>query len=140
MREDLTLEMMNGNWAILAIFTTFFLGFHLWDVSRRRGVTIQQWFTDLPQSMQLAVALFTISVGVVLSRAPVWYWRFTSNGDPARLGEIKIWLTLGAAIGCLGFMCAIRVITRPMMSHWPWLMSAGVAVIYTLATLFIRYV
>lgn len=137
--QDMFLEIMNGNWAILATFTAVYVSYHLIDVAHRRGVTLQKWFTDLPQSMQLAVAFLTVSVGVIFSRAPVWFWRFMTDGDPLKFSAgIKMLLTIGAALGCFGYICAIRVITRPMRSHWPWITAALCAVLYTVGTLILR--
>lgn len=135
---DIGLELMNGNWSLLSFFAMVFIGYHLLDVTARRRVTLRQWLTDLPQSMQLAVALFTISLGIFLSRAPVWYWRFTTGGDPAHLSDIKELLFLGGVCGCLGVICAVRVVTRPMLSHWPWIAALLTGLVYTTMTLAFR--
>lgn len=135
---NLLLELSNGTWSILAFCACFFLAFHILDIGERRHIHIRRWFSDLPQSLQLAVGIFTVCVGIAVGRPAIWFWRFTTGGNLQNFDEIRFPLILGAAIGCVGLICIIRVVTRPMQSNWPWISSIVLVLAYVAATLIHR--
>lgn len=142
MRVDLStgvwLEIFNGAWSILAFSACVFLIYHIHDIAVQRRITLRRWFVDLPQSMQLAVAVLAVSFGVVISRAPIWWWRIRTGGDLAAFDSVKPWLIVSAAIGCVGFACLIRVITRPMKTHLPWIVPMVAVLGYAIGSLWVH--
>lgn len=133
---NLYLEIFNGSWAILSLYAVIFLLYHLSHIGSQRDVGMRHWmFGNIPQSMQLALAILAVSAGVFISRAPIWYWRMVTGGDFASFDITRGFLTFGAGLGCVGFMCLIRVVTRPMTSGWPPLLAAASVVAYVVSRL-----
>lgn len=136
LNANLFLEIFNGSWAILSLYSVIFLIYHLRDIGARRRINSRHWYLGrIPQSMQLAISVLAIAAGVFVSRAPTWYWRLTTGGDFSDFDTIRTFLTVGAGLGCIGFMCLIRVVTRPMTSGWPPLLAAGTVTVYIVARL-----
>ncbi len=79
---------------------------------------------SLPQALQLAVAILTVSTatcGIAIV-----------GGDAVAISVLRVVL-----VG--GFLCALRIVTRPMVWRWPWLgaiASAGVYLAWSLGRLF----
>lgn len=112
------LEVSNGEWLIVCTSLSLFLIYHLVRVGSQRRIGWRRWLWNLPLSMQLAVGVLIISLGVGTRSALIWWGRF-KYGAP--LQGINEWMLLwGTLLAILGFMCVLRVITRPVFGHWPW--------------------
>ena len=135
---NLLLELSNGSWSILAFCACFFLAFHIVDIGERRHIHIRRWFSDLPQSLQVAFGVFTVCLGIAITRPAIWFWRFTTGGDLAHFNDIRMPLIAGAVIGSAGLICIIRVVTRPMQANWPWIAPIVLVALYIAAMLLHR--
>jgi hypothetical protein len=124
------LEALNGSWAILAGWGVIFTVLHLCALVRYGKQSFAEWIGDL--GFQLAVATSVICAGVFLSRAAIWYWRFTTGGNLAFLPDQAPPLIIGSAIGSIGFLLYIRVVTQPF--GWSPVVVAACTVIAYLAT------
>lgn len=126
------LAAFNGSVLILALYCVVFLALHLWATGVRSHMTWRRWLFRTPLGMQIAVAVSVICVGEVFTRGAIWVWRYLLAGDPGRLGQQRIMLGLGALILAAGFLCVLRVISRPF-GAWP-ITAAVLTVLAYLAT------
>lgn len=122
------LEMANGVWTIVSIWLVVFLAYHLVKVGAQRRVW--KYGLNLPLSIQLAVGIWIVCIGVLVTRAVVWVSRFSNDGF-IELKEIEtVSFVLGTLVGLAGFMCILRVVTKPMLGHWPWVSALACCAIY----------
>jgi len=113
------LEIGNGLWTIVSAYLVVFLAYHLFVVGAQRRIKVSGWLT-LPLSMQLAVGTWIACAGVLMTRAVVWTARYSNDGF-LQLDDIETtFFSLGVFVGLAGFLCILRVTTRPMLGHWPW--------------------
>jgi len=124
------LEMANGIWTIVSVWLVIFLAYHLIMVSAQRRI----WRRGLkiPLSIQLAIGIWIVCIGVLVTRAVVWVSRFSNDSFIELRGIETVSFVCGTLIGLAGFMCILRVITRPMLGQWPWLSAMGCCVIYVI--------
>lgn len=125
------LEAANGEWAIAAGWLSIFLTYHLAKVGAQRRIWRRGWIS-LPLSMQMAVAMLAISVAVLVTRAIIWFSRYTHDG--AIYGGDSVLFAAATALGIIGFLCALRVVTRPMIGRWPWWCAVASSVLYLVWT------
>jgi archaellum biogenesis protein FlaJ (TadC family) len=130
------LELGNGEWAIVCISLTFFLIYHLIAVGRMRRIGWRRWICKLPLSMQLAQAFLVVTAFLAYRSASLWYDRATHGGQLTNLNEVS--LLIGTAGATVGFMCVLRVVTKPVLGHWPWMITLGAMLAY-LAAWALRY-
>lgn len=116
------LEAFSATWTILAAFCVVFLVVHLYSVGTHKHISLRRWLCWLPIGMQMAVAMLVIGTAEVITRGSVWFWRATTGGDPARLVDFGFFLAGGATLGCVGFLCLLRVVTKPF-GRWPVLVA-----------------
>lgn len=125
------LEIGNGVWTIVSLYLVVFLAYHLIVVGIQREIEIGDWI-KLPLSMQLGVGMWIAALGVLISRATVTVARYSNEGFiQFDYGE-TLSFALGIFIGLLGFMCILRVATRPMLGHWPWVSCLACCAFYVM--------
>jgi hypothetical protein len=113
------LEIGNGLWTIVAAYLVVFIAYHLIVVGAQRRLKIGDWL-NLPLSMQLAFGTWVAGVGVLMTRAVVWTARYSNDGF-LQLDDIETAVfSLGIFVGLAGFLCILRVATKPVLGHWPW--------------------
>jgi hypothetical protein len=133
----LWLEAFNGTWAILAIYCTAFLLIHLYANGATKHLSWWSgWHSDMPLGVQLAIGTMVSCFGVALSRTSIWIWRLMTGGDPAHLAEQLIPLAAGGAIGAMGFLCILRVITLARFGGWPTVLACVTVAAYWITFLF----
>lgn len=128
---DKLLELGNGLWTITCAWLMVFLAYHLIKVSRLRRVGLGRWLFRLPLSMQLALGVLVACVGIVIRTGQVWLDRMLNGG--ALSGAVMFstfWFVAGTLIAVTGFMCILRVATRPMLGNWPWVGAAFCMLVY----------
>lgn len=126
------LAAFNGSVLILAAYCLLFLIIHLWATAHRRRLTLRRWFFRLPIGMQVAVGTAAICAGEVGTRLALWIWHFVFSGRPEVLHTYGGMLGIGAAVLAIGFLCILRVVSRPF-GRWP-VTAAVVTVLVYLAT------
>lgn len=128
-RLRLTLEVINGDWGLLAFILMLMCAFYLGHEMIARHLTI--WRTgQWTQGMRVATAIMAMSLGVCTTRVVIFGWRHFYAG--AEFSHVQAGLLIcGAAIGTVGFICAIREISEPLYGHWPWLISMALLVAMT---------
>lgn len=130
------LEIANGVWTIVSAYLVVFLVYHLIKVGRQRRVW-RRW-GSLPLSIQLAIGVLIGSCGVVVTRSVTWWSRYSNGGyiELRNFDTAGYWF--GTILGVVGFMCILRVSTKPMLGHAPWiaaLISCGAYVLWSLIRL-----
>lgn len=127
------LEVINGAWALLSIALMMVCAAYLYHelVSRRIAFA---WRKRWTRGMRVSAAIATLSLGIFVTRSTIYVWRhFFDGGDFSKL-QLSL-LIFGAAIGALGFLCAIREISRPLYGNRPWLVMLFLLVTTTLLML-----
>lgn len=114
------LEIINGGWALLALSLSCVCFAYVWHELHARHLKVWRWHLDWTKGMRVAAAIFTLSVGIFITRLTIYFWRaFYDAGD---LGELQLYcLIFGAALGAVGFLCAIREISKPLFGACPWI-------------------
>lgn len=125
------LELGNGVLAITTGWAVIFLCYHVVKVSRQRRVGIRSW-RNLPQALQLAVAILAIAWASCGIAVVIWAARYRHNGYLLVEGVDTIAISMFRVVLIGGFLCALRVITKPMQWRWPWLGAIGSCAIYLL--------
>lgn len=125
------LEMGNGVWAVTALCLTVFLTQHLVKVVFFRRP--KRGLFDQPSSVQLAIGVYVVGIAILITRGIIWWARYLSGGP---LLDLELRFTdlysFGVALGIVGFLCIIRVVTRPVFGHWPWMLTLAAVGIYIL--------
>lgn len=124
------LEMGNGVWALLALWLFVFMAFHLWVVGKMHWVEIKN--RQFPLSVQLAIGVIVIAGAILHTRGTIWYLRYTHGGILTMQDFETVWFLLGVFGGCVGFLCILRAVTKPMLGHWPWLSALASVTAYLL--------
>lgn len=114
------LEIGNGLWTIVCGYLAVFLGYHLLVVVQQRKLWSKPWAT-LPMSVQLAVGTWVSCLGVLLTRLVIFGSRVLNDGFLAMTSNETAVFAGGIFIGLAGFLCILRVATRPILGHWPWI-------------------
>ena len=128
------LEIGNGLFSIVSLFLFVFLAYHMIKVGAQRRV-LQKGLFHLPTSVQLAVGIWVSSLGMLGTRAIPWASRFMNDGYIQLRYIEQIVFVIFTFVGLAGFMCILRVATRPMLGHWPWVLCLACCVIYLSWTL-----
>jgi len=121
------LEIGNGLWTIISFYLVVFLAYHLVKVGAQRKVWRKH---RVPLSIQLAVSVWIAALGVLVTRSLVWALRFVGGGELEMKSIETATFSLGIFIGLTGFMCILRVATRPMLGQWPWVSALGACCAY----------
>jgi|SRR5579859_2052551 len=111
------LEVGNGLWAIVSAYLVVFLAYHLIVVAGQRKVAWREW----PLSMQLAAGVWIAVFGVLTTRSVVWSSRYANDSYLLLTPLGSVVFGLGVFAGLVGFLCILRVATKPMLGHWPWI-------------------
>lgn len=124
------LEVANGVWALLALWLSIFMVYHLMIVRMQRRIKWSRFITGLPLSMQVAIGTLVISVAVFMTRIVIWWARYRHGGDlDLLMPETRVYLS-GTALGIVGFLCILRAVSQPIFGHWPWVGALVSAVLY----------
>jgi hypothetical protein len=123
------LEMANGLWTIILFYIVVFLAYHLVKVGVQRRLFWRGWIHQ-PTSVQLAVGVWVASIGVLGTRYVTWYSRYENDGHISMTSFDTGSFVLCTVIGAAGFMCILRVITKPVLGHWPWVTAMLWCLIY----------
>lgn len=148
MSGELNLELLNGNWSIASASLMLICCTYLWhEVSTRSdqtvghqdradaGTGVRATFT---KGMRVAIAVLTISLGVLIRSVETWRWRVFDGGvSPNDLSQL--WLNIGALLAVIGFLCAIREISQPLYGRGPWVWTLVVVVIFNILTIAARF-
>jgi hypothetical protein len=129
---ELSLELLNGNWAIASL-ALFVIGLaYLTHETISNHVHGSHWRDRLTVGMRVAFAVSTLSAGVFIRSIETWRWRrFGGDLDQAVL-------TIGSLIAILGFLCAIREISSRLFGIGPWVWTIVAMVVFNLVTLLSR--
>lgn len=113
------LTVGGGLWLIVSAYLVVFLAYHIIKVGMQRRLRPRRWL-EMPLSMQIAVGIWVAKVGVLvilLAMSRVWI------GGTVHFEESSVavgFMAFGLFLGLAGFLCILRVSTRPMLGHWPW--------------------
>jgi len=124
------LEVGNGELAIITGWSVVFLAYHVLKVGTQRKVWSWSGWRKLPQAMQLAVSFLAVAAATFSVAAVIWLSRYQNGSYLVVRGIDTIVISLARVLSVLGFMCALRVITRPMRWQWPWLGAMGCGALY----------
>ena len=131
MNFSAVLEAANGVWAILALWLTAFMIYHILKIRAQRRISWRRVLLDfsLPLSVQLAFGVLVVAVAVLVTRGLIWFARIQNGGNvDAIIAQSGSYL-FGTALGVAGFLSILRTISQPTFGHWPWigaLASSGV--------------
>lgn len=132
----LPLELLNG----ASFFVDgLFIAWGVWYLhreSRRRGMTLADWFVRLPPHMHFIIAVIIHDAGVCSRSLLIWWWRRAGAGDFG-LVQVSV-LALGAALIIVGGLMKIRSVTYPDYGYMPWMMTAYLLAVFLAGSLVIR--
>lgn len=132
MSSGFLLELLNGNWGIAAAALTIICGIYLSHESIARRIPI--WDRSrMTLGMRVSVGLFFLSAGIAIRSAEVYLWRRFGGSDLSELNQPV--LVIGSALALIGFLCCIRVISRPLYGNWPWVGTLIAMTGFTVATI-----
>lgn len=126
---NLTYETINGAWTIGLLFMEVFLIRYLFEVWREVGWHSLIFNRPLPE--QFAIAILINDLGNLLVRASTWAWRTIGTDLQIIEWPIAIGVIGGAAIGTLGILCKLRVVSMVRYGHWPWLTAAASMLLFS---------
>jgi hypothetical protein len=129
---DKVLELANGEWVIVCLCLLAFLIYYLLHVGRAYKLLTVRRVIRLPMGMRLAIGIAVVCVGMISRSAPIWYDRFTHDGVLTSISMMEKALLIGTAISITGFCCIMRVVTRPMLGNWPWMLTLALMTGYWL--------
>lgn len=115
------LEVGNGIWAVLSLWLSSFLLFHLLVVRVQRKISWNRFLFKLPFSMQLAVGTLVVAVAVLLTRTVLWWARYRHSDDLNLFMPASVTYLFGTSLGIVGFLCILRTISQPSFGRWPWI-------------------
>lgn len=148
-QKDLSfvLEVINGDWALesfaLMLVCLGYL-FHelnsrkLWAELGSHGFMFWRWRLDWTVGMRVAAAIATLSSGIFITRSTIYIWRAIYGAGDFGMGQL-IALILGAALGAVGFLCAIREISMPLYGRCPWIATLAALLLTTAMMVLFRY-
>lgn len=116
------LEGGNGVWAVLALWLSCFMLFHILVVRVQRGISWWRLLFNfkLQLSMQVAMGTFAVAVAIAMTRSVLWWARYSNTGDINFLMPHALIYWFGTMIGIVGFLCILRSVSQPTFGHWPW--------------------
>ena len=117
------LEGGNGLWAIAALWLSGFMIYHVLVVRAQRSIPWRKMFFNFKVHLSIQVALGTlaVSMAVFLTRAVLWWARYSPETQvDALLMPFSAIYAGGTALGIIGFLCILRSVSQPTFGHWPW--------------------
>ena len=122
MNFSAVLEAANGVWAILALWLTAFMVYHIAKILAQRRIGWRRVLLnfDLPLSVQLAFGVLVISLAVLVTRGFIWFARMQHGGNVDSIVAQSGFYLFGTALGVGGFLSILRTISQPSFGHWPW--------------------
>lgn len=127
------LAVINGAWGtaalcLMLVAVAYFS--HEWVA---RGVSVWRWRTEITLGMRVSLAVGTMSLGILITRAMIWSWRVIFGGRVFTEWQMGV-LVFGAVIGLIGFICAIREYSRSLFGDWVWALSTATIVLVAFLT------
>lgn len=132
MSVNTLLEVTNGVWTILTFCALVVLTIYLVDGWRRNELNWRD-LVSLPLAMALALSMHIQNAGTFISRGTIWFWRATTHGKIPLNDTYQVMLIIGAAVAAAGILLSIRLLSRPRFGDMPWMLSAGLVVLYVVA-------
>jgi hypothetical protein len=125
------LEVSNGVWAIIALWLSVFLLYHLLTVRYQRKIIWGRFILGrMPLSMQIAVGVLVISVSIFVTRGIISWSRFKNGGNlDLQVTETGFYFA-GVLMGIIGFLCVLRTVSNPTFGKWPWMAAIVSALVY----------
>lgn len=131
----LIFETLNGAWTIALSFILVFVLFYLYE--RWRTLNWRTFLFNGSLPAQFAVAILIADFGNWMVRGATWIWR-ESGADLSVLDGLPFYgVLIGAAIGTIGILCKLRVMSIARFGHWPWMACATVTVAFVVIKLII---
>jgi hypothetical protein len=129
------LEAGNGVWAVLALWLSIFMAFHVLMVRVQRHIKWHRLLFNfhLPLSIQIAIGTLAVSVSIAMTRAVLWWSRYKHDGHLDLLMPESGFYLAGTVLGIVGFLCILRTVSQPVFGQWPWVgatLSAGAYVLW----------
>lgn len=124
------LEVGNGLLAIVTGWLFIFLVYHIIKVGSMRRVWSWRAWPQLPQALQLATAFLAVSGATFLIAAVIWSARYRNGAYLVASGWDSIIISVGRIFSIAGFLCALRVATRPMTYQWPLIGAMACGAVY----------
>lgn len=127
---EYVLELGNGALAIVTGWLVVFLVYHVFKVGSQRRVWSWNGWKRLPQALQLAVSFLAVTVATFLVALVIWLVRYRNESYLIVEGLDTIIVSFARVLSVGGFLCALRVVTRPMRLQWPWIGAVASCVLY----------
>lgn len=133
------METLNGVFVILLANACIWLTYYIFEQKRIHSVSLIKVTTeDGPLGVRLAIPMLTLKFGLLL-RAVIWGWVELGPGHKdLQLSEFLI-VVFGSLLVVAGFLCLIRVLTKPRFGSWPWLVVGAVVLMYVVVAQFLFF-
>ncbi len=123
------LESVNATITILLAAALAFLSVYIVEQKRQRGLTWLACWLGPPPGMALAMPMWTIKLGLVMTRGAIWTLREFSDLD-GPIGWELYPLLIGTAISAVGALWLVGVLGRARYGDWPWVAAGCAALAY----------
>lgn len=128
----ITLELLNGVWAIAATSLAIICAFYFQHEARARSYRWQRgWRKFMTSGMKVSTAVGAISAGTAIRASTIFAWHVRGGYTDLTPG----YLIVGTVVAVAGFICAVREFSRPIMGQTPWLWTVIVIAIFVLSDL-----
>lgn len=86
--------------------------------------------------MRVALALFTLSLGIFIRLAEIWRWRAFGAHIEDLNQSLLLW---GGIIAIIGSLCAIRELSFRLFGRGPWVSTLILMVIFSAISLVFHF-
>jgi len=124
------LQALNGATVFPLIFCLMLLTRYLCKEALRRGLRLFQWH-QLPPSMNLALAMFVLVIGIIVRLGTTWLWYAAGEN----LVPFYSLFGISNALIATGALCLIRAWTEPDHGALPWIYAIGFTILLFLVLL-----
>ena len=120
------LEGGNGLWAVVALWLSIFMLYHVLVVRSQRGIPWHKMLFNfrIHLSVQIALGTLAVAVAIFLTRIVLWSTRYYQS-EANLAGPEGFIYAGGTALGIVGFLCILRSVSQPTFGHWPWVGALG---------------
>lgn len=131
MRFGDILEGGNGLWAVVALWLSGFMIYHVLVVRSQRGIPWRKMFFNfnIHLSVQIALGTLAVAVAIFTTRIVLWSARHYQTEVDFMRSESLVYAG-GTALGIIGFLCILRSVSQPTFGHWPWVGALVSSAVY----------
>jgi hypothetical protein len=135
------LEGGNGLWAVVALWLSVFMVYHVLIVRMQRQIPWRKMLFNfkVPLSIQVALGILAVAVAIFSTRYVLWSARYFHSIDGDLMMPHSAVYAAGTALGIVGFLCILRSVSQPTFGHWPWVGALISITVYAIWWVFDKF-